>query len=95
MSLINCLLDRCYKICSSFEIICDEFEQIKNMLSRYLLDKCMREVFNRKFTTQPLLSKKKDTTSKKIFICFPLVIQEQTPDLNNESQSSPLMIFNA
>ena len=29
INLINCLLDRCYRICSSYEIICDEFEQIK------------------------------------------------------------------
>ena len=44
INLINCLLDRCYKICSSYKIISDEFEQIKTMLSRngypkYVLDK--------------------------------------------------------
>ena len=43
INLINCLLDRCYRICSSYEIIGDEFEQIKTMLSRngyptYVLD---------------------------------------------------------
>ena len=61
INLINCLLDRCHRICSSYEVICDEFEQIKVMLSRngypkHVLDKCIREIFNRKFTTKPLLS---------------------------------------
>ena len=73
MNLIDCLLDCCYRMCSSYEIICDEFKQIKTMLSRngyftYVLDKCIREFFNRKFTTKPLLSKKKDSTLKKIYI---------------------------
>ena len=71
--LISCLLNRCYKICSSYEIISDEFEQIKTMLSingypKYVLDKCIREFFNRKFTTKPLRSKKQDSTQKKILI---------------------------
>ena len=75
---MNCLLDRCYKICSSYEIISDEFEQIKTMLSRngypkYVLDICMREFFNRKFTTKPLRSKKKDPTQKKILIRLPFL----------------------
>ena len=79
MNLINCLLDRCYRICSSsYKIICDEFEQIKTTLSRngypkYVLDKCIRAFFNRKFATKPLLSKKKDSTPKKIFICLPFL----------------------
>ena len=34
INLFNCLLDRCYRICSSFETIYDEFEQIKTMLSK-------------------------------------------------------------
>ena len=76
INLINCLLDRCYKICSSYEIISDEFEQIKTMLSingypKYVLDKCIREFFNRKFTTNPLRSKKKDSNQKKILIRLP------------------------
>ena len=67
MNLIICLLDRCYRICGSYKIICDEFEQIKTMLSRnsypkYVSDKCKREFLNRKFATKPLLSKKKDST---------------------------------
>ena len=67
---INCLLDRYYRICSSHEIICDEFEQIKTMLSKngylkYVLDKCIREFFNRKFTTKLLLSKKKKNPLQK------------------------------
>ena len=76
INLINCLLDRCYKICSSYEIISDEFEQIKTMLSingypKYLLDKCIREFFIRKFTTKSLRSKQKDSTQKKILIRLP------------------------
>ena len=48
--LVNCLLHYCYRNCNSHKIICDEFEQIKIMLSRnnypnYVLDKCKREFF--------------------------------------------------
>ena len=74
MNLIICLFDRCYRICSSRKFICDEFEQIKTMLStsgcpKYVLDKCMREFFfYRQFTTKPLPTIKKDRISKKIFI---------------------------
>ena len=62
----------------AYEIISDEFEQIKTMLSRngyskYVLDKCIREFFYRKFTTKSLLLKKKDSTSKKIFIRLPFL----------------------
>ena len=58
---------------SLYKIICDEFEQIKTMLSRngYLkciLDKCICEFLNCKCTTKPLLSKNKDPTPKKILI---------------------------
>ena len=78
INLINCLLDRCYKICSSYEIISDEFEQIKTMLSRngypkYVLDKCIRELCDRKFTTKQLCSKKKDPTQKKILNRLPFL----------------------
>ena len=50
INLINSLLDRCYRISSLYEIICDVFEQIKTMLFRngypkYVLDKCIREFF--------------------------------------------------
>ena len=75
INLINCLLDCCYRICSSYEIICDEFEQIKTMLSingypKHVLDKCIREFFNRKFTIKPLRSKEKDPTQKRFsFVC--------------------------
>ena len=76
MNLINCLLDRCYRICGSYKIISGGFEQIKTMLSRkgcpkYVLDKCICEFFNRQFTTKLLLSKKKYSTLKKIFIRLP------------------------
>ena len=78
INLINCLLDRCCRIYSSYEIICDEFEQIKTMLSRngypkYVFDKCRRKFFKRKFTTKPLLSKKKYPTPKKILIRLPFL----------------------
>ena len=48
-------------------------QQIITMLSKngypeYILDKCICEFFNRKFITKLLLSKKKNPTSKKIFI---------------------------
>ena len=71
INLINCLLDHCYKICSSYKIISDEFEQIKTMLSingypKYVLDKCIREFFNHKFTTKPSCSKK-DSYSFAVF----------------------------
>ena len=42
INLINCLLDRCYRICSSYKIICDEFKQTKTMLSRNGYPKCKR-----------------------------------------------------
>ena len=44
-----------------------------NSYPKYILDKCIREFFNRKFTTKPLLSKKKDPTPKKILICLPFL----------------------
>ena len=40
----------------------------RNGYPKYVLDKCIREFFNCKFTTKPLLSKKKDPTPKKILI---------------------------
>ena len=64
--MINCLLDRSYKI------ICDEFEQIKTILSRNR-GECVHEFFNCKFATKPLFSKKKYSTPKKIFICLPFL----------------------
>ena len=33
-NLVNCLLDRAYKICSSYESICSEVDNIKVMLGR-------------------------------------------------------------
>ena len=52
-NLVNCLLDRAYKICSSYEGICSEVNNIKIMLGRngyptYFLDSCVR-FFNRKY----------------------------------------------
>ena len=40
----------------------------RNGYPKYVLDKCIREFFNRKFITKPLRSKKKDPTQKKILI---------------------------
>ena len=40
---------------------------------KYVLDKCIREFFNRKFTTKPLLSMKTDLTPKKILIHLPFL----------------------
>ena len=76
LNLINCLLDCCYRISSSNKIICDKFEQIKPMMLRnghpkHGLNKCIREFFYRKFAVKPLLSKKKHSTFKKIFIHLP------------------------
>jgi len=56
MNLVNCLLDRCYKICSSYEIICEEVESMKHMFYRngypkYFINKCIRQFFNRKFSS--------------------------------------------
>ena len=52
--LVNCLLDRAYKICSSYESICSEVDNIKVTLGRngypaYFLDSCVRRFFNRKY----------------------------------------------
>ena len=73
MNSLKCLLDRCCRICSSCKIICDEFEPTETMLSRksypkYVLDKNLQEFLNRMFATKPSLSKKNDSTPKKIFI---------------------------
>ena len=53
-NLVNCSLDRAYKICSSYESICLEVDNIKVMLGRngypaYFLDSCVRRFFNRKY----------------------------------------------
>ena len=44
------------------------------------------------FDTPTILGSENDTARPSILEL--LFIQEQTPDLNNDSQSSPLMIFN-
>ena len=44
----------------------------RNGYLKYVLDKCIREFFNRKFSTKPLLSKEKDFNHLKIFIHFPI-----------------------
>ena len=51
---VNCLLDRAYKICSSYESICSKVDNIKVILGRnghpaYFLDSCVRRFFNRKY----------------------------------------------
>ena len=43
------------------------------------------------FNTPTILGSENDTA--KLLILESLFIQEQTPNLNNDSQSSPLMIF--
>ena len=53
-NLVNCLLDRAYKICNSYASICSEMDTIKGMLGRngypaYFLDVCVREFFDRKY----------------------------------------------
>ena len=45
----------------------------RNGYPKYILDKCIRKFFNRKFTTKSLLSKKKDPTPKKILIRLPFL----------------------
>ena len=45
----------------------------RNGYPKYVLDKCIREIFNRKFTTKPIRSKKKDPTQKKILIRLPFL----------------------
>ena len=44
------------------------------------------------FNTPTILGSENDTA--RLLILESLFIQEQTPDLNNDSQSCPLMIFN-
>ena len=44
------------------------------------------------FNTPMILGSENDTA--RLLILESLFIQEQTPDLNNDSQSIPLMIFN-
>ena len=44
------------------------------------------------FNTPTIFGSENDTA--RLLILESLFIQEQTPDLNNDSQSSPLMIFN-
>ena len=53
-NLVNCLLDRASKICSSYESISSEVDNIKVMLGRngypaYFLDSCVRRFFNRNY----------------------------------------------
>ena len=66
-----------YRICSLYKSIYDDFEHNKTMLSRkgyptYILDKCIREFFNRNLTAT-ITFKKKYSTSKKIFIRLPFL----------------------
>ena len=80
VNLVNCLLDRCYKICSFYELICEEVEHIKTMLSRngypkYFLDKCVREFFNRKFKPKQTTTSqdRRNLQSKRILIRLPFL----------------------
>jgi len=55
MNLVNCQLDRCYLICSLYEIICKEVERMKHIFCcygypKYFIDKCIRRFFNCKFS---------------------------------------------
>ena len=45
----------------------------KNGYPKYVLDKCIDEFFNGKFTTKSLFSWKKDSAPKKIFIHLPFL----------------------
>ena len=47
---------------------------------------CICEFFNRKFTTKPLRSKKKDSTQKKILICL-LFLSALSVQIRNELKS--------
>ena len=55
-NLVNCLLDRAYTICSSYENICSDVDNIKVMLGRigyprlsFYICSCVRRFFNRKY----------------------------------------------
>ena len=55
INLVNCLLERSYKICNSYQLISAEFHKIQQMLTsngypKYFLDRCVREFFNKKFS---------------------------------------------
>ena len=65
-NLVNCLLDRAYKICGFYESICSEVNNIKVMLGRngcpaYFLDSCVRKFFNRKY--DKMLSHHEESTN--------------------------------
>ena len=61
----------------------------KNLKSEDLLQHPTHRV---DFNTPTILRSENDTAW--LLILKSLFIQEQTPDLNNDSQSNPLMIFN-
>ena len=77
---MTCLSDRCYKICSSYKIISDDFEQFKTLLARngylkYVLEKCVRreDIFLLDLQSNFCFMKEKDpkqTRLKRIlFVC--------------------------
>ena len=61
----------------------------KSEVCKHLLQKPSHRM---DFNTPTILGSENDTA--RLLILESLFIQEQTPDLNNDSQSSPLMIFN-
>ena len=61
----------------------------KSEVSKHLLQNPSNRV---DFDTPTILGSENDTA--RLLILESLFIQEQTPDFNNDSQSTPLMIFN-
>ena len=61
----------------------------KSEVCKHLLQNPSHRVY---FDTPTILGSENDTA--RLLILESLFMQEQTPDLNNNSQSSPLMIFN-
>ena len=63
----------------------------KSEVCKHLLQNSTHRV---DFNTSTILGRENDTARLLILILESLFIQEQTPDLYNDFQSSPLMIFN-
>jgi len=88
MNLVNCLLDRCYKIYSSYEIICEEVENIKHMFYRngypkYFINKCICQFFNRKFSS-PRKPKTEENSPPKMIIVLLLYLGALSRQIKKE-----------
>ena len=73
INLINCFLDRRQRICSSYQIISEEFEQIKTMMSRnafpkYVLDKYICEILIVNLRLNHYFQRKKSPIQKRFSI---------------------------